>query len=79
MKSQEKFVSEVEEKNPSVEVLGEYIKASERIRVRCRVCGKEWNPVANTLVRKNPSSCPECGKEKMIKTRIANKKESLGL
>ena len=79
LKSQEKFVSEVEEKNPSVEVLGEYIKASERIRVRCRVCGKEWNPVANTLVRKNPSSCPECGKEKMIKTRIANKKESLGL
>lgn len=68
LKSQEKFASEVEKKNPSVEVLGEYIKASERIRVRCRVCGKEWNPVANTLVCKNPSSCPECGKEKMIKT-----------
>jgi hypothetical protein len=44
--------------------LGQYIKASERIHVRCRVWGREWNPVANTLIRKNSSACPECGRIK---------------
>ena len=63
-KSHEQFLIEVQQRNPNVEVLGRYIKASERIQVKCRVCGNEWKPVANSLVCKKPSSCPVCGKKK---------------
>lgn len=67
------FVSEVNCLNPTVEILGQYVKASERIHAKCRLCGYEWNPVANSLVRKKPTACPECGKKKMIETRMRNK------
>lgn len=73
-KNHKQFVKEVEQCNPTVEVLGRYIKASERIHVKCRICGNEWTPIANSLVRKKPSSCPECGKKKMIRSRLDNKK-----
>lgn len=73
LKSHTTFVSEVNSLNPTVEILGHYVKASERIHVRCRLCGYEWNPVANSLVCKKPSACPECGKKKMIRTRMQNK------
>lgn len=73
LKTHTTFVSEVNCLNPTVEILGQYIKASERIHAKCRLCGYEWNPVANSLVGKKPSACPECGKKKMIKTRMQNK------
>ena len=69
LKSHEKFLTEAEERNPTVEILGHYTKAADKIHVRCRLCGLEWYPVANSLVKKNPSSCPECGKMKMLRTR----------
>lgn len=73
LKSHEIYIDEVETRNPTVEILGIYKKASERIHAKCRICGYEWNPVANSLVRKKPSACPECGKSKMVKTRKKNK------
>ena len=77
LKSHTAFVLEVNTINPTVEILGRYVKASERIHVKCRLCGHEWDPVANSLVRKNPSACPECGKKKMIKTDLKSILSSL--
>ena len=62
LKSHEVFISEVDDRNPTVEVMGRYTKAADRIHVRCRICGFEWYPVANSLVRKKPSACPMCYK-----------------
>ena len=73
LKSQEKFIAEVDERNPTVEIVGNYTKAADRVRARCRLCGFEWYPVANSLVKKKPTACPQCGKIKMVKTRINNK------
>lgn len=72
LKTHAEFVKEAAERNPTVEVVGKYKRAASRIAVRCKLCGYEWAPVANTIVRKNPSACPECGKRKMIATRQAN-------
>ena len=72
LKSHEKFINEVNERNPTVEIIGHYTKAAGRIQAKCRLCGFEWYPVANSLVRKKPSACPECGKRKMVQTRINN-------
>ena len=60
LKSNDSFLKEVEERNPTVEVLSPYVKASERVHVRCRLCGHEWDPVANTIAKKHPSACPMC-------------------
>lgn len=60
MKSPDEFAKEVTEVNPTVELTGRYRKASERIGARCRLCGYEWSPVANSLVGKKHSACPSC-------------------
>jgi len=60
LKSHEKYLAEVEERNSTVEVLGHYTKASDKIHARCRLCGFEWYPVANSLVKKKPTACPKC-------------------
>ncbi len=69
-KSHDEFVREVNERNPSVEIIGHYTKAADKIHVKCRLCGFEWFPVANTIVMKKPTACPKCGIKKMIKKRM---------
>ena len=44
-KTHEQFVEELKSINDQIEVLGRYTKVAERIRVKCRVCGKEWEPL----------------------------------
>lgn len=67
-KSHDVFLAEAAEKNPTVEILGRYTKAADRIQAKCRLCGNEWTPVANTLVMKRPVACPRCwgGKRKGV-------------
>ena len=45
-RSHEDFVDIVKIKNPSVEIVGIYTKAQDRIAVKCKECGYEWNPKA---------------------------------
>lgn len=63
LKSHEMYIAEVDERNPTVEIIGRYKKAADRIHARCRICGFEWHPIANSLVRKKPSACPVCAKK----------------
>lgn len=72
LKSHEMFIAEVSERNPTVEILSHYTKAADRIHAKCRMCGFEWYPVANTLVRKKPSSCPRCRKREINPVEAEN-------
>lgn len=47
---------------PDIEVIGEYTGARERIKVRCKVCGKEWEPLAYNLL--SGYGCPRCYDER---------------
>lgn len=52
------FIEELHGINPDIEVIGRYTYKKNRILVRCRVCGHEWEPIAQSLIR--GSGCPRC-------------------
>lgn len=43
-------------------VLTKYTRYTDRVKVKCNVCGNIWNPTARTLIRTvpHPSGCPKC-------------------
>lgn len=51
MKSQMDFVSEINQVNPNVEIIGIYNGRHVPIKTRCRICGYEWEPRASSLLR----------------------------
>ena len=61
----DKFVERISEINPNIEIIGKYTKSSERIKVRCRICGKEWSPLAYSL--SSGKGCPHCSAVKGAK------------
>lgn len=54
-------------------ILPEYLScgSSQKVWWRCLKCNYEWR--ASPYTRTKGHGCPECGKKKMIKTRIENK------
>ena len=66
-KSQKEFEDELQMISPSIEVLGTYTKVTDRINVRCKTCGKEWFPLAYSLV--SGKGCPHCSAQKGAQTR----------
>lgn len=51
-----------------VEILEDYKKGEDRIKVLCKVCDNIWNPMARSLLRGN--GCPKCGHQKTKSSRI---------
>ena len=70
----DEFVEELHGINPDIEVVGRYTYKKNRILVRCRVCGHEWKPIAQSLVR--GSGCPRCaGALKLTETEFKDRLE----
>ena len=65
-KTHEQFVEELMEINSEIEVIGRYTKAVDRIRVKCLNCGKEWEPLAYSLLQGR--SCSHCSAVRGAKT-----------
>ena len=61
-RSLEKFILEMKEINSNIEILGTYTKAVERVQVKCKTCGKIWNPLAYSLLQ--GKGCPSCSAKK---------------
>lgn len=57
-KTEEQFIKEIAAISPSIEIIGHYTKAVERVKARCRICGKEWEPKAYSLSQ--GKGCPHC-------------------
>ena len=64
-RSREDFVDIVKIKNPSVEIVGIYTKAQDRIAVKCKECGYEWTPKAYSLIQGR--SCRYCSAKRGAK------------
>ena len=62
------FIDEIAKISPDVEVLGEYSAYDRRVSCRCRVCGREWSPVAGSLLA--GSGCPICRRQNGSKKRL---------
>ena len=51
LRNTDDFIRELSEKNPDIEILGEYAGRHKSIQARCKICGLEWSPVAGSLLR----------------------------
>ena len=58
-KSHKQFVKEVEEINPNIEIIGQYVNSQTKIKCKCKIDGHEWEAIPNDLVIKG-SGCPKC-------------------
>ena len=62
LKSNAQFISDLRQTNKYVDVIGNYINSTSPIKVKCKVCGEVWNPVASSLLA--GVGCPNCKKSK---------------
>ena len=67
-KSHEKFIEEMRNKNPFVEVLGQYKTAKNPIACRCMICGCQWNPTPTNLLI--GLGCPDCGRRSIREKKL---------
>lgn len=70
----ESFAKAVSKLSPSVVVIGEYTRLSDKIECHCSECGNTWFPAAGNLLK--GTGCPECAKieqSKRMKTRVAKR------
>ena len=69
-KTTSQYIKEVNEINPNIEVLGEYIKNNQKIYHHCRICGYKWLAIPTNISK--GCGCPKCGelksKNKLRKT-----------
>lgn len=57
-KDTKSFSKEIEEQNPLIKVLGEYVNNKTPIKCSCLICGNEWEVRPSYLLR--GQGCPEC-------------------
>lgn len=57
-KTHQEFLSEMESRHPTIQVLGEYSTSKDPISVECKVCGYRWSPQAGSL--QQGKGCPRC-------------------
>ena len=71
-KTQKQFVDELHEVNPNITVIGEYNGSSNKILVKCNICGNKWESEPSSLLAGN--GCSSCSGNKR-KTTEDFKKE----
>lgn len=74
-KTTETFKKEIFDKDPSIEILGEYKDAKTSILCKCKIDGHEWNPTPNDLL--NGNGCPICGRLLNKKNKTKSNKQFL--
>ena len=66
-KTTKKFISEMAEVNPDIEILGEYEDIHTKIVCRCKVCNHKWKAEPASLLEGH--GCKPCGRKKAAKKR----------
>lgn len=57
---QEEIESQLNSINKNVEVLGEYVSKAEKLLVKCKLCGKEWEINPRNVIKRKRLRCPMC-------------------
>lgn len=65
-KTHDEFISEINVKNPNIEILDKYINNNTLIKCRCKIDGYEWNACPTNLLR--GSGCYVCGVRQKCKS-----------
>ncbi len=66
--SSKEFEQRLKKINNNIQLLDPYTTSVDRIRVKCKVCGREWNPRANELLQGR--GCPSCRYVKSASKRL---------
>lgn len=64
-RTREDLINELSERNPTVEIVGEYVNTQIPITCRCRTCGTEWSARPSKLLM--GQACPKCRYKKISK------------
>lgn len=56
--TQEDFLKQLSEDHPELEALGEYTGCENKVKIRCLVCGNEWDATPDKLHQ--GCGCPKC-------------------
>lgn len=59
-KTNDKYVSELKQINPNIELIDMYNGSNTKIKHRCLVCGYTWSVTPNSIL--HGTGCPECDK-----------------
>lgn len=68
--TEEIFLAKLKEKNKDwdkIEFLSPFIRAKQKVKCKCKVCGYEWNPMPSTLLQ--GSSCRICRMKEQIQNQ----------
>lgn len=57
-RTNQEFETEMEQINPTIEIIGKYTKVTEHIEVHCKNCGYNWSPLGYSLL--SGKGCPHC-------------------
>lgn len=71
VKTNEQFIVDLAKVNPNIEPLEEYVKSSDKIKCRCKVCGGEFPSKPNNLLTGH--GCPECS----LRSRVSKRTNTL--
>ena len=55
-KTKEEFISDLVRVNPNIEICGQYINNSTKIKCKCLICGNEWEALPTNLLK--GKGCP---------------------
>ena len=59
-KTHEQFLLELEQVNPGIEILDEYVNNHRKVKFGCKICGHIWKTVPNSVLLGH--GCPECSR-----------------
>ena len=60
-KTQAEIVKQMSDINTNIEVIGKYKSRHNKVLVRCKYCGNEWNADAGSLLSRR--GCPKCSRK----------------
>lgn len=59
-KTHDEFVDEMKVKHPELEVLGVYIGGHDKVHIKCKKCGTEFDSLPCNMISHKLSGCPHC-------------------
>lgn len=74
-KTEATFIAEVSRANPKIEVVGPYTGSQNKVHVRCKVCGHEWD--ARPYHLKRGSGCKKCAARNLGKIKTKSNEQFL--
>ena len=69
------FLIELNNINPNIEILGDYINSQTKLLCRCKLCDNRWETKPAVLLRGR--SCPKCGFKKISEIKIKSHEKFL--